>query len=384
MNRTLIGFGFMLLSAFFFAVSGPIAKTMYATGWSPGAVVLVRLAGSALILLIPTLVTLRGRWGEVVRSWRMVVTYGIVSMVGVQLLYFLAVQELTVAVALLLEMTSPLLIVFWLWATTRIRPATVTFIGMALSLLGLMLILDPSSSHISVTGVLFAMGAAVCLSSYFLVSAKADSGIPPVALTGLGMAVGTVVMALIILLGVLPADFSAAPVQMGAVSVSWMVPLTQIVLFTAGAYVFGIWGLRLVGATVGAFVNLTEVPFSVIVAWLLIAELPTHIQMYGGLGILAGVVFIKWGEVRQERRIQRAVVLSDPATGPLSLAAVRAGTEGEAEAGADSTAEAGTGGVAEAGGASGGGVEDAAEAWAQGEGEPASGADAARVRSVSV
>jgi drug/metabolite transporter (DMT)-like permease len=340
MNRTMVGFGFMLLSSFFFAVSGPIAKTMYATGWSPGAVVLLRLAGSALILLIPTLLALRGKWGEVVRSWRMVVTYGIVSMVGVQLLYFLAVQELTVAVALLLEMTSPLLIVFWLWITTRIRPATVTFIGMALSLAGLMLILDPSSSHISLSGVLFAMGAAVCLSSYFLVSAKADSGIPPVALTGLGMAVGAVVMAVILLAGVLPADFVLEPVQMGAATVSWMVPLAQIVLFTAGAYVFGIWGLRMVGATVGAFVNLTEVPFSVIVAWLLVAELPTHVQMYGGLGILGGVVFIKWGEVRQTRRIQRPVVLSDPATGPLSLADVQAAAsdpaDGAAEAGAGS------------------------------------------------
>ena len=45
--------------------------------------------------------------------------------------------------------------------------------------------------------------------------------------------------------------------------------------------------------------------------------------MYGGIGIVVGVVFIKWGEVRQERRIRRrAVLLSDPATGPLSIVEV--------------------------------------------------------------
>jgi drug/metabolite transporter (DMT)-like permease len=98
------------------------------------------------------------------------------------------------------------------------------------------------------------------------------------------------------------------------------VPIAVIILMTAGAYVTGILGLRMVGATVGSFVNLTEVPFSVIVAWLIVAELPTTIQMYGGIGIVAGVVFIKWGEVRQEKRIQRqAVLLSDPATGPLTI-----------------------------------------------------------------
>lgn len=85
MNRTVIaGFLLTLASAFFFAVSGPIAKTMYAIGWTPGAVVLIRLAGSAVLLLIPTLIALRGRWGEVLTHWRTVVTYGLVSMAGVQ------------------------------------------------------------------------------------------------------------------------------------------------------------------------------------------------------------------------------------------------------------------------------------------------------------
>lgn len=323
MNRTAVGFGLVLLSAFFFAASGPYAKAMYASGWSPGAVVLLRLLGCALVLLIPTIISLRGRWREVVRGWRTVVSYGVVSMAGVQLLYFLAVEHLAVAVALLLEMTAPLLIVFWLWATTRIRPATVTFIGMVVSLVGLVLVLDPGGSELSLAGVVFALGAAVCLASYFMVSAKVEVDVPPVALTGLGMLVGTLVVAGLVLLGVLSADFSTAEVTLGASPFSWVVPILIIVFTTVGAYVCGILGLRMVGATVGSFVNLTEVPFSVIVAWLVVAELPSVIQMYGGIGIVVGVVFIKWGEVRQERRIQRrAVLLSDPATGPLSIVEV--------------------------------------------------------------
>ncbi|MGO1451675.1 Threonine/homoserine efflux transporter RhtA [Brevibacterium sp. Mu109] len=349
MNRTAVGFGLVLLSAFFFAASGPYAKAMYASGWSPGAVVLLRLLGCALVLLIPTIISLRGRWREVVRGWRTVVSYGVVSMAGVQLLYFLAVEHLAVAVALLLEMTAPLLIVFWLWATTRIRPATVTFVGMAVSLVGLVLVLDPGGSELSLAGVVFALGAAVCLASYFMVSAKVEVDVPPVALTGLGMAVGTLVVAGLLLLGVLPADFSTADVTLGASPYSWVVPILIIVFTTVGAYVCGILGLRMVGATVGSFVNLTEVPFSVIVAWLVVAELPSVIQMYGGIGIVVGVVFIKWGEVRQERRIQRRVVLlSDPATGPLSIVevsddrAVDAGSgasqsNGRARRGRDST-----------------------------------------------
>jgi drug/metabolite transporter (DMT)-like permease len=256
-------------------------------------------------------------------------------MAGVQLLYFLAVEHLAVSVALLLEMTAPLLIVFWLWATTRIRPATVTFIGMGVSLVGLLLVLDPGGGELSPIGVVFALGAAVCLASYFLVSAKVEVDVPPVALTGLGMIVGALVLVIVLVSGVIPTNFSATPVVLGETPYHWTVPILVIVGMTVGAYVCGILGLRMVGATVGAFVNLTEVPFSVIVAWLVVAELPAVIQMYGGIGIVVGIIFIKWGEVRQEKRIQRrAVLLSDPATGPLTI------VETEELAEADAVADA--------------------------------------------
>src|SRR5699024_6896009 len=200
MSRSVIvGFLLTLASAFFFAVSGPIAKTMYAIGWTPGSVVLIRLAGSAFLLLIPTLIALRGRWDEVLRHWRTVVTYGLVSMAGVQGFYFVAVEHLTVAVALLLEMTAPMLIVFWIWARTR--PATVTFLGVVVSMIGLLLVLNLRGSSISIFGVVMAMAAAVCLASYFLVSAKDTITLPPVALTGLGMGIGSLAMSLIVLAG---------------------------------------------------------------------------------------------------------------------------------------------------------------------------------------
>jgi drug/metabolite transporter (DMT)-like permease len=311
MSRSVIvGFLLTLASAFFFAVSGPIAKTMYAIGWTPGSVVLIRLAGSAILLLIPTLISLRGRWDEVLRHWRTVVIYGLVSMAGVQGFYFVAVEHLTVAVALLLEMTAPMLIVFWIWARTRTRPATVTFIGVVVSMIGLLLVLNLRGSSISIFGVVMAMAAAVCLASYFLVSAKDTITLPPVALTGLGMGVGSLAMSLIVLAGIMPAGAAFGDVDFGGIAMSWIVPMSMIVVFTVGAYVTGILGLRYIGATVGSFVNLVEVPFSVIVAWLVLFEMPAPIQLFGGVFILGGVGFIKWGEARLARRVARREVVA--------------------------------------------------------------------------
>lgn len=311
MSRAVVmGFVLTLVSAFFFAVSGPIAKTMYAVGWTPGSVVLIRLTGSALLLLIPTLIALRGRWSEVRTHWKTVVTYGLVSMAGVQGFYFIAVEHLTVAVALLLEMTAPMLIVFWIWGRTRTRPATVTFIGVLVSMFGLILVLNLRDASISILGVVMALAAAVCLASYFLVSAKDTINVPPVALTGLGMGVGALVMGVIVLAGIMPWGATADDVDFGGVQASWILPMALIVLFTAGAYITGILGLRYIGATVGSFVNLIEVPFSVIVAWLLLAEMPAPIQLAGGVFILGGVGFIKWGEARLARRVATREVVA--------------------------------------------------------------------------
>ena len=311
MSRAVVmGFVLTLVSAFFVAVSGPIAKTMYAVGWTPGSVVLIRLTGSALLLLIPTLIALRGRWSEVRTHWKTVVTYGLVSMAGVQGFYFIAVEHLTVAVALLLEMTAPMLIVFWIWGRTRTRPATVTFIGVLVSMFGLILVLNLRDASISILGVVMALAAAVCLASYFLVSAKDTINVPPVALTGLGMGVGALVMGVIVLAGIMPWGATTDDVDFGGVQASWILPMALIVLFTAGAYITGILGLRYIGATVGSFVNLIEVPFSVIVAWLLLAEMPAPIQLAGGVFILGGVGFIKWGEARLARRVATREVVA--------------------------------------------------------------------------
>jgi drug/metabolite transporter (DMT)-like permease len=47
-----------------------------------------------------------------------------------------------------------------------------------------------------------------------------------------------------------------------------------------------------------SFIGLTEVLFAVLFAWVLLAELPTAMQLVGGLLILAGVTLVRIDELR--------------------------------------------------------------------------------------
>jgi drug/metabolite transporter (DMT)-like permease len=64
------------------------------------------------------------------------------------------------------------------------------------------------------------------------------------------------------------------------------------------AYVAGIAAARALGASLASFVGLTEVVFAVLVAWLLLGELPTSMQLAGGALIVAGVVLVHTDDAR--------------------------------------------------------------------------------------
>ena len=129
-------------SAFAFGSSGPFAKSLMEAGWSPTAAVTARLAGGALLMAIFATIVKPDWFREALQHGKTVVAYGLIPIAGAQLCYFNAVAHLSVGVALLLEYTAPILVVGWLWATTRRRPSSLTLTGVALAIAGIMLVLN--------------------------------------------------------------------------------------------------------------------------------------------------------------------------------------------------------------------------------------------------
>jgi hypothetical protein len=76
------GLALAVVSAASFALSGPLAAGLIRTGWTPGSVVLVRVALAALALTPLGLRAMRGRWGVRRRSWRLVTAYGVLAVAG--------------------------------------------------------------------------------------------------------------------------------------------------------------------------------------------------------------------------------------------------------------------------------------------------------------
>ncbi|MGI8457636.1 MAG: EamA family transporter [Propionibacteriaceae bacterium] len=294
-STTRSGLAIALLSAATFGMAGALATPLLRAGWTPGAVVLVRVGVAAVVLAVPAAILLRRSWRLDRRASVYLIAYGLTAIAGAQLCFFSAVQYLPVGVALLLEYLAPVLLIGWRWWRTRLRPRTAVLLGAGIAMLGMVGVLDllgPISIH--PLGVAYGLGAALCLCCYFVLSEQQREPVPAVAVAAGGTAVGAIAIALAGLVGVLPMRFVAADVTLRGVDVAWWVPAGLLILVSCVvAYLTGIVAVRRLGSQNASFVALTEVLFAVVAAVVLINQTPTVTQLVGGVLVLAGIVCVQ-------------------------------------------------------------------------------------------
>jgi drug/metabolite transporter (DMT)-like permease len=291
------GLALALISASSFGLSGSLARSLLDLGWSPAAVVATRVGGAFLILLIPCLVLLR-RIGLPTRAQSLrMLAYGVVAIALAQLCYFSAVQYLSVGVALLLEFLAPVILIGWHWARTQHRPAWSVLAGAGLSIVGLAFVLDLRDGlTLNPIGVAWALGAALCLCAYFLLSEDkgADAPIHPLRLTTAGTGIGAVVLLGAAAAGILPLAAATGVTSLADWSVGWWLPIMLLILISAVlAYPSGIVAVRRLGSSLASFAALTEVIFAVAFALVLLGQRPGPMQLVGGALILAGIALVQ-------------------------------------------------------------------------------------------
>jgi drug/metabolite transporter (DMT)-like permease len=296
------GLALAVVSAATFGTSGTFASSLIDAGWSPAAAVLIRVSLSALLLTIPAIVSLRGQWGVLRRSAGQVAGFGVFAVAGAQLCYFNAVERMPVGVAMLLEYLGTILVVGWLWLRRGQRPRPLTIGGAFAAIAGLAMVLNlTGSTSINPVGVMWGLFAAVGLATFFVLSAhEAEEPLPPVAMAWSGMCVGAVMLAVLGLLHVLPMTASTSDVTIGGDRTSWLVPVLGLAVVAAAIpYIAGIAAARRLGAKLASFIGLAEVLFAILFAWLLLGQLPSIMQLFGGAAILAGVTLVRIDELKE-------------------------------------------------------------------------------------
>jgi drug/metabolite transporter (DMT)-like permease len=294
-TSTSLGLLIAVVAAATFGMSGAFIKPLLEAGWSPAAAVTARALIGGIVLVPFAAYSLRGQWAVLWRArWR-VLAMGLIGVAATQLVYFAALQRISVGTAILIEYMAPLLLVLFVWATSRRVPKAVVLVGSVVAMAGLVLVVSPGTrGSADLLGLFFAALATLGCAVYYVVAAHPSDGLPPVALAASGLVLGGVVLGLVGLTGIVPLAVTFGPVRMLGTSVAWWIPLLIVgVLATAVAYATSITATAMLGSRLASFLGLLEVVAAALYAWILLGEDLSVSQLVGGVLILVGIGFVR-------------------------------------------------------------------------------------------
>lgn len=284
-----------MVSSFFFATSGPFAKGAMGAGLTPGQVTTVRI-GVAAVLLLGAFGLVRPRLLAVRRhEWPLLIGYGLIGVAGTQTFYFVAVSRLPVGVALLLEYLSPVLVTLYVRFVRKVRLARAAWGGTALAVVGLVLVAQVwQGLRVDVLGMLCGLATAVCSAGYFLIGERGATNRDPTGFVVWGMVIGAVAVSALTPPWTVPGSIVVQATAFGP----WHPP-TWVLLFgvglisTALAFLTGITALRDLPPAVASVLALLEPVISIVLAWVLLGEALSGVQLVGAVVLLSGAVIVQ-------------------------------------------------------------------------------------------
>ena len=286
---------YLILGAFLFAVNGIPAKLVLGSALDSLRLTQIRTLGGFLILLIWLLIRDPASLKVSKKEIPLLIAFGLIGFAGVNTFYFLSIHRLKVSIALLIEFTSPIWIALYLRYVRKVQVSYLMWWGLGISLAGLALLAQVwQGMTLDTAGVIFAFIDALCMCIYFLLGEKLTKTHPTAVMLVWGMGISSIFFAIIQPLWSFPFEKLNVSVPLEGAWAGNSVPAWTLVLFiiTGGMaipYFFVIAGLKGLSASISSVIGMLEPVFAGIVAWWLLNEALTPIQLFGGAVILIGI-----------------------------------------------------------------------------------------------
>ncbi|PJE97851.1 EamA family transporter [Streptomyces carminius] len=283
------GLTLALLSAVAFGGSGPAAKPLINAGLEPLHVTWLRVAGAA-VLLLPL------AWRHRALPLRhpvLLAGFGLLAVAGVQACYFAAISRIPVGVALLVEYLAPALVLGWVRFVRRRPVSRAAGIGVVLAVGGLACVVEIwAGLGFDPLGLLLALGAACCQVGYFVLSDHGTDGgaaPDPLGVVAYGLLIGALVLTVVARPWEMAWPVLGGRAQLAGLQVPAVALLVWIVLVaTVVAYLTGVISVRRLSPQVAGVVACLEAVVATVLAWVLLGERLSAVQLLGGAVVLAG------------------------------------------------------------------------------------------------
>ena len=283
-----------ITSSVFFSASGTFAKTLTDAGFSPLQAVWLRILGACVILLAATLPARGPRSFAALARDRSalggVVLFGLIAVAACQAMYFVAASRLPVGIAILLEFTGPVLVVLYQRLIRRQQVRRTAFLGIGLAMIGLCCVVEIwSGLRLDALGLACGLGAGAGNAAYFLIMDRLTGSADPLVITTVSMFVACVVLLPLALPWNAPWHVLGSSVPLAHYAVpGWLVALALVLISTVLSYVFGGMAVQRLSASVAAGLAYVEPVSACVIAWVLLGQRLSAVQIIGGCVVLLG------------------------------------------------------------------------------------------------
>jgi drug/metabolite transporter, DME family len=282
-NESRAGLAAIALAAALWAIAAAAASRLFDRGIDP-----IELSEARAVIAALGLSTIGWRRGARHSVPRLLIPALGLAIALVNAAYYLAIDRLAVALAIVLQYTAPALVVGWVAVTTRRAPSREVLVALVAAVAGVVLATEVLSGDIGGAdglGIAFGIASAVLFASYTLLSERAGHAYGPV--------------------GAMTRAFTAASVFWVAVQIprGWPEPLFEprnlpLVLFvgiggTLVPFLLYVWGIGRVQSERATIAATLEPVLAALFAWLLLDQSLSTMQIAGGLLVIGAVAMLQ-------------------------------------------------------------------------------------------
>lgn len=282
-------------SAFFFATTGVLAKLIISGGINPVQLTQIRAIGTFCFLFLFVIATNRNSLKVRKHELPNLILTGVIGMASVQALYFFAVTRMPISITLVIEFTAPIWIALFIrfFRKQVVRP--LMWWGIGTALFGLILVTEIwSGLKLDAIGVIATFIDALCLSFYYLKSEEIVKSRSGMSLLVYAFGSASIFLAIIQPVWLFPTEIFAAQISLqelnsGLFVYGWQLIGALIIFGSILPYILITYGLKYIPASQGSVIAMSEPVIAGGIAWVVLGESLSNIQLMGGLTVLFGI-----------------------------------------------------------------------------------------------
>ena len=286
---------YLVMGAIFFSMNGVIV-TLVLDHMTTFRLAQVRAIGTFFLLFLITYIQDRNSLKAERREIPTLLFYGVFGYAMVQLGYFIGIARgVPLSLVLIIEFTAPIWIVLWIKFVRKSVVAKDMWVAIALSLLGLILVAKAWQGFVfDLLGTLGALGAALALAVYFLMSQSQGTKRSAQAMVVWGMGVAGLFWSLVLPIWNFPTAIFTTEINLqGRFSEysapGWLLIAYIIVFGTLVPYLFVVGGIRRLSASTSSVIGMLEPVIAGVFAWIWLSQSWSAIQLFGGAIVLIGI-----------------------------------------------------------------------------------------------